>query len=67
MNRSKSKEDLHRVKKIKFEIEYPLIKTDITQLFRIMSELEVNKDNNKEKKKETKIIILHYKVSHMKM
>jgi len=42
MNRSKSKEDLHRVKNIKFEIEYPLIKTDITPLFRIMSELEVN-------------------------
>ena len=36
-------------RKIKFEIEYPLIKNDVTPQFRIMSELEVNtQKNNKE-------------------
>ena len=34
-------------RKIKFEIDYPLIKGNITPQFRIMSELEVNTQKNK--------------------
>ena len=38
----KEKEFISHKMKIKFELEYSLIKTDITPQFRIMSELEIN-------------------------
>ena len=45
----KEKDFMSHKRKIKFEIEYPLIKNDVTPQFRIMSELEVNtQKNNKE-------------------
>ena len=43
----KEKDFMSHKRKIKFEIEYPLIKVDITPQFRIMSELEVNTQKNK--------------------
>ena len=45
----KEKDFMSHKRKIKFEIEYPLIKNDVTPQFRIMSELELNtQKNNKE-------------------
>ena len=44
---SKEKDYMSHKRKTKFEIEYPLIKNDITPQFRIMSELEVNTQKNK--------------------
>ena len=45
----KEKDFMSHKRKIKFEIEYPLIKNDVIPQFRIMSELEVNtQKNNKE-------------------
>ena len=43
----KEKDFMSHKRKIKFEIEYPLIKSDIKPQFRIMSELEVNTQKNK--------------------
>ena len=43
----KEKDFMSHKRKIKFEIEYPLIKKDVTPQFRIMSELEVNTQKNK--------------------
>ena len=43
----KEKDFMSHKRKIKFEIEYPLIKTGLTPQFRIMSELEVNSQQNK--------------------
>ena len=43
----KEKDFMSHKRKIKFEIEYPLIKSDITPQFRIMSELEVNTQKNR--------------------
>ena len=43
----KERDFMSHKRKIKFEIEYPLIKSDITPQFRIMSELEVNTQKNK--------------------
>ena len=42
----KEKDFMSHKRKIKFEIEYPLIKKDVTPQFRIMSELEVNTQKN---------------------
>ena len=42
----KEKDFMSHKKKIKFEIDYPLIKNNITPQFRIMSELEVNTQKN---------------------
>ena len=65
----KEKDFMSHKRKIKFEIEYPLIKKEVTPQFRIMSELEVNtqknkgenkdNDNSEEKKEENKY---HYVV-----
>ena len=65
------KDFMSHKRKIKFVIEYPLIKDDITPQFRIMSELEVNTQKNggieeedikhKEKEKEKKQEILKEK------
>ena len=46
---AKEKDYMSHKRKIKFEIEYPLIKNDISPQFRIMSELEVNTQRNKGK------------------
>ena len=46
---AKEKDYMSHKRKIKFEIEYPLIKNDINPQFRIMSELEVNTQRNKGK------------------
>ena len=43
----KEKDFMSHKRKIKFEIDYPLIKGNITPQFRIMSELEVNTQKNK--------------------
>lgn len=43
---AKEKDFMSHKRKIKFVIEYPLIKDDITPQFRIMSELEVNTQKN---------------------
>lgn len=45
---TKEKDYMTHKKKIKFEIEYPLIKDKITPQFRIMSDIEVNSQKNKE-------------------
>ena len=42
----KEKDFMSHKRKIKFEIDYPLIKENITPQFRIMSELEVNTQKN---------------------
>ena len=42
----KEKDYMSHKRKIKFEIDYPLIKENITPQFRIMSELEVNTQKN---------------------
>ena len=42
----KEKDFMSHKRKIKFEIDYPLIKNNITPQFRIMSELEVNTQKN---------------------
>ena len=42
----KEKDFMSHKKKIKFEIDYPFIKNNITPQFRIMSELEVNTQKN---------------------
>ena len=52
---AKEKDYMSHKRKIKFEIEYPLIKNDISPQFRIMSELEVNTQRNKGKNIEENI------------
>ena len=45
---TKEKDYMSHKRKIKFEIEYPLIKIGIKPQFRIMSELEINTQRNKD-------------------